>query len=235
MKIIDIHSHLIYQVDDGSKSLEQSIKYLDEAKKNGIEKIICTPHMRHENRDKAIKCVKNFKILREEAIKRNIELYLGNEVLYSDNTLDLLKTKKIITLNQSKYLLIEFKRNESRSIDDIIEILEIFIENGYQPILAHPELYINYHNINYIRKIKEAGVMLQMDGTSVVKGKSPYKLRKFSKKLLKERLIDIIASDTHCTNERDYKSLKKAYKIVNKMDREYAKIIFYENQLDILK
>jgi protein-tyrosine phosphatase len=191
--------------------------------------------MRHENNERAIKCVKNFKILREEAEKRNIELYLGNEILYSDETLELLKSKKIIALNKSKYLLIEFKRNENRSIDDIIEILETFIDHGYKPILAHPELYINYRNIKYVRRLKEAGIMLQMDGTSIVRGKAPYKLRKYSKKLLKERLIDVIASDTHCTKERDYKSLKKAYKIVSRIDKKYAKIIFYQNQLDILK
>ncbi len=235
MKYIDIHSHIVFDVDDGSKSLEQSIKYLKEIKKIGMNKVVCTPHMKHGKKEKALKIVKNFKILREEANKLNIKLYLGNEIMYSDQIVDLLKHKKITTLNNSNYVLVEFKRNENMDIDTVLDSLEELIENGYNVILAHPELYHNYRNIEYIKKIKELGVMLQLDATSILRRRTNREIYKFSKKLLKERLIDIVASDSHCTKKRDFLSMKKAYKkIKNKYGKTYANIIFYENQSEIV-
>lgn len=232
--MIDIHTHIIYDVDDGSKSLEQSIKYLKQAKKIGVNKVVCTPHMSHDKKEKALKIVDHFKILREEAQKLGVELYLGNEIMYSDNTVKLLKTRKIISLNNSKYVLVEFKRNENRNFDNIVSLLCDLADNGYYPILAHPEFYINYRNIDNYRILKENGVLLQLDSTSLILNKTSLKTYKFAKKLIKERLIDFVATDSHCTKKRDYLSLKKAYKKVSKIDKKYADIIFNDNQLDII-
>lgn len=232
---IDIHSHLIFDVDDGSKSLEQSIKYLKEIKKMNLNKVICTPHMYYGRREKILKIVENFKILREEARKLGIELYLGNEILYNEKTLELLQNKKLTTLNKSDYLLIEFKRSESMDIDSLIDSLEEFIEAGYKVVLAHPELYINYRSISYMKRIKEIGVMLQIDATSILRSKTNSKVYKFAKSLLKEKLVDIVASDSHCTKERNFSSLKDAYKQIYKKDKNYANIIFYENPLKIIE
>lgn len=232
--MIDIHSHIIFSVDDGSKSLEQSIQYLKEAKKIGVNKVVCTPHISHDNKEKALKIVKNFKELKEEAKKYNIDLYLGNEIMIKDNTIDLLKNKKLTTLNNSKYVLVELKRSENRNFDNVVSILTDFVDQGYFPILAHPEFYVNYRNINNYRKLKENGILLQIDSTSLLFTRSSRKTRKFAKKLLHERLVDFVATDSHCTKKRDYLSLKKAYKKVKKMDKKYADIIFNENQLEIV-
>lgn len=232
--MIDIHSHIIFSVDDGSKSLEQSIQYLKEAKKIGVNKVVCTPHISHDNKEKALKIVKNFKELKEEAKKYSIDLYLGNEIMIKDNTIDLLKNKKLTTLNNSKYVLVELKRSENRSFDNVISMLTDFVDQGYFPILAHPEFYVNYRNINNYRKLKENGILLQIDSTSLLFTRSSRKTRKFAKKLLHERLVDFVATDSHCTKKRDYLSLKKAYKKVKKMDKKYADIIFNENQLEIV-
>lgn len=235
MKYIDIHSHIVFGVDDGSKNLEQSIKYLKEIKKIGMNKVVCTPHMRHGKKEKALKIIKNFKVLREEANKLGIKLYLGNEIMYSDQTIDLLKHKKITSLNNSNYILVEFKRNENMDIDTVLDCLEELIEEGYCVILAHPELYHNYRNIEYMKRIKELGVLLQLDSTSILKRRTSREIYKFSKKLLHERLIDIVASDSHCTKKRDFLSMKKAYKkIKRKYGKTYTNIIFYENPLEVV-
>lgn len=234
MNYIDIHSHLIFNVDDGSKSLEESIKYLKEIKKIGMNKVICTPHMKTGRKEKALKIVENFKILREEAKKLGIDLYLGNEIMYSDNIVDLLKRKKITSLNRTKYILLEFKRSESRNIDTLIYNLEEIMESGYKIILAHPELYVNLRNIENMKKLKEIGVLLQLDATSILKRRTNRKIYKFASKLLDYKLIDFVASDSHCTKKRDFYSMKKAYKKIYKKYKEYADIIFYENQLEIV-
>ena len=228
--MIDIHSHIIFNVDDGSKSLEQSIKELKQIKKIGLEEVICTPHMKSGNIDKIMKIKENYSHLVEEANKLGIKLYLGNEIMYSEKMLRLLKNNRLLTLNNSKYILLEFRRNERMDISNVIATLDEVIEAGYKPILAHPELYINYRNIDDIIKIKETGTLLQMDATSIVKGKSDRKVYKFSKKLLKERLIDIVSSDAHCTKKRNHITYKKAYKkVARKYTKKYADILFKEN------
>ena len=234
--MIDIHTHLLFDVDDGSKSLEQSIQYLKEIQKIGMNKVVCTPHIKSGNRERALKIVNHFKVLREEAIKLEIDLYLGNEIMYSNETVDLLNHKKITTINHSKYVLVEFKRNESMEFDQILLFLEGLIENGYFPILAHPELYPNYRDINKMKKIKETGTMLQVDATSLFRHYSTRKIQKFTKKLFQERLVDVVASDSHCTKKRNFKVFKKAYHLSNrKYGKKYTNIIFYKNPFDILE
>ena len=232
--MIDIHSHILFSVDDGSKSLEQSIEYLKEIKEIGMNKVVCTPHISHDNPEKMNKIRENFEVLKAEALKLGIELYLGNEIMCRSNTLELLQNNKVNTINKTKYILVEFKRGEKRSIDNISDILNEFIDNGYYPILAHPELYVNLRNINNYRRLKEEGVLLQIDGTSLLPKKSGLKTYLFAKKLIKERLVDFVASDSHCTKLRDYKSMLDAYNKVKKIDSDYADIIFHENQLEII-
>ncbi len=234
--MIDIHTHLLFDVDDGSKSLEQSIQYLKEIKKLGMNKVVCTPHIKFGTREKALKIVNNFKILREEAKKYDIELFLGNEIMYSNETVELLNHKKITTIQHSKYVLVEFKRNENMAFDQVLSFLEGLVENGYYPILAHPELYIYYRDIDKMKKIKETGTMLQIDATSLFQKTSNYKIKKFTKKLFSERLVDIVASDSHCTKQRNFKIFKKAYQYSKrKYGKTYTKIIFYENPFEILE
>lgn len=226
MKAIDIHSHIIYDVDDGSKSLEQSIDSLKQIKKIGLDSVVCTPHFKKGRTEKIHKVKDNFLKLKEEASKLGINLYIGNELMYTDEMIDLLAKRKLIGINFSKYILVEFRRNENKNINDILMILEDMIDAGYRPILAHPELYVNYHNIEYMKRIKDLGVMLQMDATSLFERKH----KKLCKKMLKEKLIDVVASDSHCTKKRNYLIYAKAYKkIKKKYGKEYTDIIFYEN------
>ena len=231
--MIDIHSHIIFNVDDGSKSLKESIKYLDEIKKVGIEKVVCTPHIKNKS-DKLDKIKNNYSILLEEATKRNIKLYLGNEIMYSSKIIELLNNKDILSLNNTKYVLVEFKRNEDMDEDTIVNNFNLIIEAGYKPILAHPELYKNYRNIDFVKKLREIGVMMQLDATSILPN-APIDVYFYSKKLIGNYLIDIVASDSHCTKKRNFKNLSKAYKKLIKINKEYTNIIFYENPNEIIK
>lgn len=232
---IDIHSHIIYGVDDGAKTKEDSIKYLQEALKCGIHSIICTPHICHGNIEKIEKIKKNFLEVREYAKELGIDLYLGTEILMTEETANLLKRKRLRSLDGNEYALVEFKRNENMDIDSLIYMLEEIMDIGYIPILAHPELYINYRNISYIRRIRESGTLLQLDATSICKKTTTKEIYKFSKKLLQEKLIDFVASDTHCNKKRNYLTYHKAYKkISKKYGKKYANILFVENPRQIL-
>src|SRR5574344_654993 len=146
MKYIDIHSHILYDVDDGSKDLETSIKYLNELKEMGMNKVVCTPHVRHGDDTKRERILANFEILKKEAYKLGINLYLGNEIMYSSKVIELLKSGKMKTINNSKYVLVEFKRYENMDEENVVSFLESLLEEGYTPILAHVELYRHYRN-----------------------------------------------------------------------------------------
>ena len=234
--VIDIHCHVIPDVDDGSKSFADSLKALNYVKKLGMKEIICTPHMTLGSTEKIIKIKTNFLALREEAKKLGIELYLGTEVLITSSTSDLLEKKRLRSLNGKKYILVEFKREENMNFDSALALLEDITDLGYIPVLAHPELYRNYRKLKYIKKYKEAGVFLQLDASSLIRCKSSsVKIRKFSHKLLSLHLIDVIASDTHPSKSRSYKDLEKAYNIVYKRyGTEYSEVLFKTNPKLIL-
>ena len=227
--MIDIHTHLLYDVDDGSISLEESLKYLDQIKEVGIESVVCTPHIKNKVNPK-IK--KHFNVLKESAKKIGINLYLGNEIMYSPDIISLLKKGDILSINNTKYILVEFKRYENMPIQNIYDIMRNIIDRGYIPVLAHPELYINYRDIEFVKTLKEAGVIIQIDATSLVN--SSMRIKRYTKKLIKNYLVDVVASDAHCTPKRDFKKLKRAYKKVYKRDKDYAYIIFEDNPKTII-
>lgn len=231
---IDLHSHILYGIDDGSKTIEQSKKELDLAFKIGMKAIVCTPHMCYGHHFKINKVIEKYNILKEYANDLGIKLYLGNEILYNSETVIRLRNKKIIPINGTRYVLLEFKRTENKSFEEIISNIEDIMDEGYKVILAHPEFNIYYRKIEYVKRLKQEGVLLQMDASSVFrKNKKAYK---FSKKLLKMGLIDIVSSDTHCTKKRSIMIYKKAYhKIVKKYGLNYAEQLFYKNPLMILK
>jgi len=234
--VIDIHTHIIPNVDDGSKSLTDSLKALNDIHRLGIKEIICTPHISLGSTEKIIKIKTNFLEFREHARKIGIELYLGTEVLITSNTSELLEKKRLRSLNGNKYVLVEFKREEHMSFESIISLLEDIMDTGFIPVLAHPELYRSYRKLKYIEKYKEIGVFLQLDASSLVRGKSSRKVRNFSHKLLKLHLIDVIASDTHPSKSRSYKDFEKAYHIVyKKYGTEYSEVLFKTNPKIILE
>ena len=137
--MIDIHTHLLFAVDDGSRSLQESLKYLNQVKKIGMKDVVVTPHAKNGNN--LDKIYENFNVLKKHASKMGINLYLGNEIMYTASMLDYLNDKKILSLNNTKYILVEFKRYEDMPFESIITIFENIISKGYKPILCHPELY----------------------------------------------------------------------------------------------
>ena len=106
----DIHSHIMYGIDDGSRSLEESIKLLKIQEEKGITDIILTPHY-IENTDYTCSIKQKKNIIKELKKHTTINLYIGNEVYITENIKELLEDKKISTLNNSRYLLVELPMN----------------------------------------------------------------------------------------------------------------------------
>lgn len=218
--MIDFHSHILPNIDDGSRSLNETIHILKEAQKAGFTKIISTSHYidgyYEANEDKRAK------LLNE--VKENfqgMELYLGNEIYITNQMTDLLSEKKASTINNSKYVLFELPMNTKAM--DVKEVVFRLMEKGYVPIIAHPERYKYVkENIEYVRELADMGVLFQSNyGSSI--GMYGKKAQKTQKKLLEEGLIQFFGSDVH-TVEQVYtkmpKILKKLRKIISEEELE---------------
>ena len=222
MASIDIHSHILYGIDDGSKSIEESINIIKEHIKMGFTDIVVTPHYIENSKYETNNIDKEniLKTLKQELKKQNINinLYLGNEVFVNNNLEELLKKKEISTINNSKYLLIEFPMNEKpKDINNIIYELKI---KGIIPIIAHPERYDYVEkNPNLVLEWIEEGALLQSNYGSIigVYGSGP---QKTIKKLLKKDLIEFLATDIHYPNNKIYLNMDKIRKKLKKLITE---------------
>ena len=195
----DLHCHILMNIDDGSKNIEESLELLKQAAKEGISDILLTPHYiknSNYNANNKLK-LELLNILKEHAKLNNINinLYLGNEVYIDDDIISLLVNKEISTLNNSRYILLELPfMNEILNLKDIIFKI---INNGYIPIIAHPERYHFVKNDPLVLKeYLDMGVLFQGNYKSLF-GLYGSKAKKTLKILLKNNMIHFLASDIH--------------------------------------
>lgn len=233
LKYIDIHTHIIPDVDDGSPDLETSILLIEGEIKQGVGAIICTPHYRRGmfESDKE-KILINFELLKQEVKKRNldVELYLGQEIYIRsyDSLKKLLDKDKVIFINNKKYILLEFSYTNEIDISEIVYDAKL---KGYIPIIAHIERY-DYIKLDDIADIIEAGGLIQVNAASVL-GKYGFKIKQFVKKLLKHDLVDYIASDIHC-DRINYMHDCYVY-ICKKYSEELANKLFFTNAMKLIE
>lgn len=209
--MIDIHSHILYGVDDGVKTLNESITILKNMSKKGITDVFLTPH--YIEYSSYISNIKNnmiiFNNIKENLIKNdiNINIHLGNEIYITKNILELLDKEEISTLSDSNYLLIELPMNGQ--YDGYMDIFLDLIDNGYKVILAHPERYIYFQNhFEELISMHEKGILFQVNLESIL-GKYGRQSKKTIKKLLKLKSIDFVGSDIHY-NKSNYEYISES-------------------------
>ena len=228
--MIDIHNHLLPNVDDGSISIDTSISLLEEAKNIGIKKIICTPHYRVHMFETPIDVIKEkFLQVSEVAKEMGIELYLGHEVKCrnSDEITTFINNNCLIPMNNKMILLLEFSYDHDPDINEIIYNAKL---KGYKVILAHIERY-KYLSFDDIVALKKCGAYIQVNAESVI-GKDGSRGKKIIKKLIKHGIVDFVASDSHYNREN---FLLSAYNYVKKKyGDEISQKLFYQNAEEIL-
>lgn len=223
--MIDFHSHILPGIDDGSRSIEQTIRMLKEAKEAGFTKIISTSHYMegyYESDE-----TERIELLNE--VQKNIsgiELYLGNEIYITNNMIDLIQNKQASTINNSKYVLFEFPLS-AKSMNDK-EVVYRLIENGFVPVIAHPERYSYVQdNPEYIEELAEMGALFQANYGSII-GMYGKKAEKTLKKLLKNDLIRFFGTDSHRIDQvytKMQKILKKLHKVLSDEEIEEFTVI----------
>lgn len=223
-KIIDIHNHSMYGVDDGSNNLEMTKILFLNSRKQGISKIVLTPHVNSSvqlaSRNDHVKKFKELKLLAQE---NDIELILGAEIYIGQRIPEI--NFEEYAYGTKKTLLLEFSPVNKT---DILNHVYNLKHKGFNIIIAHVERY-RYLNIEDIYDLRNLGILLQVNASSILK-KRGSKTLKYVKKLLTLNLIDFIASDAHNFSTRPM-NLEEAYKKITKFyGIDVSERLFRENQ-----
>ncbi len=233
---IDIHCHILPGVDDGSPDMATSLEMLRIADKNGITHLILTPHHKpmHHNVSPEHNVVYRKKL--QEAAKEagiKAKLFSGNEIYYSDETMEELIEGKICSLAGSDYVLVEFHpTNPYKAIQNAVSRVQAA---GFIPIIAHVERYSDI--VSHPARVKdliEMGSLIQVNASSIM-GKYGFGISHFTKKLLKEELVHFVASDAHDTGRRAPNLLDCRNYVERKYGEDYGKKLFFTNPANVIR
>lgn len=216
----DVHSHILFGIDDGSRTISESVELLKKLKSVGFNNVILTPHFildstYNSNYESNIKI---YNELKERLINENIDIniYLGNEIFIDKNVPTLLEKNIITSLNGTKYVLVEFPmHNKLLNLEDMLYEIR---SRGYEVVIAHPERYDAFkEDYSIVDTLREDGFLFQSNYSSILGyyGKDSIKLLKY---MLKRHYIDFLGTDIH--------RIEKTYVIDNfkKIEKNIIKI-----------
>ena len=239
--MIDIHSHIVFEVDDGPKTIEDSRALLEESYRQGVRTIISTSHRRKGMFETPeAKIEENFKQVQELAkeIADDLTILYGAEIYYTSDILDKLEQGEIPRLADSQYALIEFSM--ITPYKEIHTALSNVLRLGVTPVVAHIERYHCLENDEKkVRDLINMGCYTQINSSSVLKPKLFGDTYKFMKKraqfFLEKDLVHFVASDMHNLNPRP-PYMQEAYQIISKKYGEsHAEQLFRKNQELLLR
>lgn len=235
---IDLHSHIAWDVDDGIKTKEDAIKALGQAIEDGIMGICSTPHVICGKTD--TNAFQNILLRQQElmeiAKEMGVYIYSGAEMFMNIDFLDSLDNGIFQTLNESRYMLVEFDLSRDiHYISYIDEYLDELFCRGFIPIIAHVERFFPMGlDMEMIENWLDMGCLLQTNRTSLM-GFQGKVIQRNAHHLVKNKMIHLVASDTHRTVGNRIEKLSDAYQVVIKLtDTEYADQLFLRNPLIIL-
>ena len=199
--MIDFHSHILPNIDDGARSIEETFNLIQEAKNVGFDAIISTSHYMenyYETDTPEREVWINAIYENLQAKNNNIKLYLGNEIYLSENIIKLLEEGKASTINDTSYVLFEMPLNvEPLNLYDIVYEM---MQYKLVPILAHPERYsFVQKDPQLIYDLIQKGVLMQGNYGSII-GQYGEKAQIIIKKFLKNNMIHFLGTDVHRQN-----------------------------------
>lgn len=233
MSFTDIHIHALYGVDDGAKTEEQMQRMITASYKDGVRVMCFTPHFHPaffgDNKEDTIRAFREAKAFAEHFYP-NMRLLLGNELRYSKESINWITDGECCTLNGTEAVLTDFIYSESAG--NIVSAMNRILNAGYRPVLAHVERYINLKT-DTVRELAQNGVWIQVNAASVT-GANGFKMKHRANTLIKEQLVDFIASDAHNMDKRP-PMISTAYKcIVKKFGKAAADALCCNNALQML-
>lgn len=221
---VDLHSHLLPGIDDGVKSIDESLIIIRRFQELGYKKLITTPHiMSHMYPNTKEIILKQRDLVQNYMDKENINITLeASAEYYLDNDfLEKIKVKNLLPFH-NKYILFETSYQSEPII--LTEAIFQMQSKGYIPVLAHPERYLYmHHDIDKYYKLKELGILFQINVKSLKNTSSP--ITKIALTLINKGLVDFVGSDIHRINDiitfekllrnKSYKNILKKNTILN--------------------
>jgi len=234
--IVDIHCHIVPDVDDGAENFRMAQQMMRRSADGGISCIIATPHYRPEL----------FRVSWKEILLRygrlcelagqteaGIKIYQGCEVHCSDGIVELIKKHSCLRLGGSRYVLLEFP--EWYSLRHMQGQIYDMTAAGFVPVIAHAERYpALVDHAAQIRELRDRGAMIQVNAGSVT-GRNGWKIRGLCASLMKEDLIDFLASDAHNMIGRRPDLGDCARYVEKKMGFDYTHKVLVENPMSIIR
>ncbi len=236
MEKIDIHSHILPEIDDGAQNIEETLKMLKIAADDGIREIIATPHFHYRRGHATPEQIKS-KILEVQKLAREagipIKLHAGNELYYTHELLETVKAGEALTMANSDYVLLEFSpETERRRIQNAVYE---FLCEGYYPVIAHMERYLAFQkHEDFAEAVLQMGAYFQLNAGSLL-GNAGWAVKRFAKAMVKNGNIYFIATDAHDTDKRSPEFGKAAEWISKKCGESALQESVYHNPMMMIK
>jgi len=226
--LIDIHCHILPAIDDGSPDMETTMRMLEIAERDNIQHIVASPHYRHGEKPSLQEIFELLQTVQEKAERRGIpvRLYCGADIRLTYELVRAIETSEVLTINNSRYFLLELPDLIPPRIEDFIFEAKI---KGYVPIITHPER--NYSLLSSPEKtgtLRESGALFQLTAMSIT-GDFGSRIRKLSLHMLKEGQVDFVASDAHSTNRRKPLLSAAYHEVADILGDDEARKMFIEN------
>ena len=234
MKLCDLHTHLLPGVDDGASNMEYALQMLRNAAASDVALLAVTPHCNRPYEkhnyldDNLLNC---FLQLQQAAKDIPLHLVLGAEVLADERLPQLLRQKKIPTINGSRYLLTEFPVDANP--DFFQNTLQSILALGYIPLIAHPERYRSVcQTPQIVAPWLDMGCHLQLTGGSIM-GEYGKTVQRTATFLLQQDFVACVASDAHGLHHRSNFLMDVYDHLSLRYSKHYAGCLMYENPMGI--
>lgn len=234
--MIDIHSHVLFEIDDGAENLKTSLQLCLDSYRNGCDDLVLTPHFFEyddisvfvEERDEKIE------ILRKALMEKKIPLrvHAGAELFLDDGILNAGNLDKL-TINGSRYMLCEMSLMpfDTRFVTKWFDNL---IDRGYIPILAHPERYYEVHrDYSILEDLLDRNVIFQVNIDSLIGLNGP-RAQALAIDLVQRGFAPLIASDAHDTQYRHTRLIEKLNELPDEITEEMVENCLIINPKKIL-
>lgn len=234
-EFVDLHSHIIWGVDDGAGCIKESMAMLRCAYDDGIQHIVATPHFKKSDYSYTLeelrrKIKKLNKMSEEEGI--GIRVYGGNEVYSDVEGINAIIEGKVLTLNDSRYVLLETDNGLTET--SVFNIINTVLSAGKIPVLAHVERLPKLaQNIELLKLLNKEGALLLLNGMGITMCETRFQRRIISK-ILEAGVIFAVASDCHDMVFRKPLLTEAALAVFKILGKEEAKRLFLTNPIRIL-
>ena len=235
--MVDVHCHILPDVDDGAASFEEALVMARLAAESGVQAIAATPHFygNRESLEQIPVILERLEALQDQIHGEGmaLKLYPGVEVLSTPETPKLAAQRLLPTIGKGNYFLTEFFFDESIAFMD--ETLEQIAGLGYTPMVAHPERYFAVQkNLKTVHRWFRAGYAIQVNKGSIL-GAFGSRSEAAVQELLAMGFVHMVASDAHHADHRTPHMAEVAAYCQEELGREYARILLSENPRRVIE